>query len=173
MRAVILWRVQENGDAVERHAVACERNHAANDFDAFTSFARCRKYLNRMISWSLGWSVAFIEKVALELPERARQVTLIPFNGVQVFKRKAQTIAEVRNRRDIGSRSCCQNYRSRSSKSRGKGAFGLARYRYIQENDGQPNQLMPVRSSDRINGKLKHAGPVGEAGVRQLAFIGL
>jgi hypothetical protein len=63
------------------HAVACERNHAANDLDAFASFAGRRKYLNRVVSWRLGRPVAFIEKVALELPERARQVTPIPFTA--------------------------------------------------------------------------------------------
>ena len=78
VRAVILGGAQENGDAIERHAVACERDHAANDLDAFAAFAGRGEHLDLVVGLRFRGFVALVKEVTLEPRECAgrRFITL-------------------------------------------------------------------------------------------------
>ena len=71
MSAIILGRTQQNGDAIERHAVACERDHAANDLDAFATFAGRGEHLDLIVRLRLRRFVVFVKEVTLEPRESA------------------------------------------------------------------------------------------------------
>jgi hypothetical protein len=91
VRTIVLGGTQENANAIERHAVTCERDHAPNDLDAFATFAGRGEHLDLAVRLRLWRLVAFIEEIALKPRESARLDT--GRHIVQIFDLEAQAIA--------------------------------------------------------------------------------
>jgi hypothetical protein len=132
--AVILGRAQEYGDPIERYAVTRERDHAANDLDALSTFAGRGEHLDLVVRLRLRRLVVFVKEVALEPGESAGRWTPRLASGrqlVQVFDLAAQAIAETCERRRIGSRYRRQHGRSGGGKRRHESEFSFGRDRHV------------------------------------------
>lgn len=115
----------------------------------------------------------FVKEVTLEPGESAGRCSRLASDGrlVQVFDLAAQEIAETPERRRIGSRYCRQHGRSGGGKRCHEGEFSFGCDRHIQQECRQTDQPKPIGTPDRVRGQLKHARPIAEVAVCELAFV--
>ncbi len=175
VRAVILGRAQENGDAIERDAVACQREHAASDLDAFAAFARRGEHLDLVVGLRLWGFVALVKEVTLEPRECAGAgcITRSSADGhvIEIFDLEPKAIAETSDGRTsaAGTVASAAGAVARSAVTNASSAsLAIATSR---RSVGRPISRCRSGPPDRIRRERQHARPIGEDPFRQLGFI--